>query len=533
MKKAVFLVLFLIMSKYGLSQSITINPPNREESGMELPVLTLEVLSTDCTTIVNPISDGGNQQYAYFEKGESEFPFTRGILLTTGTASVQSGPNQSLNQSTGFQNGGYLIINEILDARLGNTAIGINNVFTRFDFIPQTDEVSFRYIFGSENYGDPRNIVCNNGENRLQDGFAIIIKGPGIVPDTYDHDGDPTTPEIEFFHGGKNIALLEDGITEAGLHSIHNNADCSNIGNSALYVDIPLGTGAIASNGMTVPLVAFSEVIVGERYSLEITLTNRGDQTLDSSLFIEAPEELVTPDLEENYTICQDAQGNTIEPFQIADTNISDPAYRFRWFLEGLPIENENSQMLSLDATGQYEVEVTGPSGCSKNYPFFVMASSPPSNITYKLAGAIFTDQQELQINVEGSGEYRYRLNGSDLQTSPIFSGISPGTYQLTVSDNLGCGNETIEINILDYPRFFTPNNDGINDFWNINFSDIGRAGNVSIFDRYGSLIATTDSAQSGWNGTFQGRPLPSSDYWFVLRFDDGSIFKNHFTLKR
>jgi gliding motility-associated-like protein len=533
MKKLIFLVVLLVYSLLSRSQSISINPLGEEGSQTDISALTRSVLGSECIAIGTITSGGSLEQFGYFENGTSNFPFKRGILLTTGTVSAQGGPNQSLNQSSGIPTGGYLPIIEILDDRLQNTAIGLNSVSTRFDFIPQTTEISFRYIFASESYGDPRNIACTNGGNQLQDGFAIIIKGPAIIPDTYDHDGDPTTPEIEFLHGGKNIALLEDGLTEAGMHSIHNNTSCTNVGNSALYVEIPLGTGAISSNGMTVPLSATSSVLVGEMYSIEIMLTDRGSQTLDSSLFIEASEGLVSPDLEDTYTICKNAQDNTIEPLQTVDTGIYDDRYRFQWFLEGSPLENENGPSISLRSAGSYNVEITGPSGCSKEYPFFVSSSSPPSNVSYKLLGAVFTDQQELQVNVEGFGDYLYQLNASEPQASPLFSGIAPGTYQLTVSDRLGCGDETIEVTILDYPKFFTPNSDGINDFWNINFSDIGRLGRVSIFNRYGALIATTDSGQNGWDGTFQGRPMPSSDYWFLLEFEDGSVFKSHFTLKR
>lgn len=524
----------LIFSSWGFAQSIMINPPEKEESQMDFPSLTRSVLSSECVTIGAVSTAAGNEQIAYFEGGDSDFPFSRGIMLTTGNALAQIGPNTSFDQTTSDPNlGGYFVIQEILDARLGNLSTVRNSVSTRFDFIPQTSQISFRYIFASEAYADPRNISCDNGDNLFQDGFAIILKGPGVIPDLYDHDGNPLTPEIEFAHGGKNIALLDDGSTEAGMHSIHNNTNCNNFGNALLYEEIPLGTGSIESNGNTVPLSATSDVTIGEQYSLEIIITNRGDTTLDSSLFIEGSEELVEPNIKDNYIICQDIQGQIIEPFQMVDTGIINAGYRFRWFFEGMPLENEDGRSLSLEASGQYIVEVIGLSGCSSEYNFFVSSSSPPTNISYGLAGPVFTDEQQLVITAEGNGNYLYQLNESEQQSSPIFESISPGTYRITVSDINGCGSDTVDVEIIDYPKFFTPNNDGVNDFWNINFSDINRSGKISIFDRYGQLIATTSSNINGWDGTFNGNRMPSSDYWFVAEFDDGFVFKNHFTLKR
>lgn len=524
----------MVISPLCLAQSILINPEDRPESSMDFATLTRELLQTECLTIGFVSSFFGQVRGGYFERGSSDFPFERGLILTTGDVARQSGPNTALDETSAEPfSGGYLVINEILDARLGNTAFAQNIISTSFDFIPQTNQVSFRYIFASESYGNSENIECDNGNTILQDGFAIILKGPGIVPDTYDHDLDPNTPEIEFLHGGKNIALLDDGITEAGLGTIHDNGFCTNPGNAGLYQEIPLGTGAISSDGMTLPLTASSAVVPGEAYSLEIVLANRGDFRLDSSLFIEAAVPALEPDLESAYNICKDDQGNAIEPFLTVDSGIGFPGYEFRWFLEDTGIPDNNVPSLTITEEGRYSLEVTAPSGCSQSYAFVVTSSSPPNGITYEISGQVFSENQNLTINVVNEGNFFYQITGFSEQVSPVFEGVAPGEYLLTVTDINGCGSTTSKIMIVDFPKFFTPNNDGINDFWNIDFDQIGKTGEVLIFDRYGMLVAFTDSSLNGWDGTFNGKPLPSSDYWFVVNFDDGSIFKSHFSLKR
>ena len=92
---------------------------------------------------------------------------------------------------------------------------------------------------------------------------------------------------------------------------------------------------------------------------------------------------------------------------------------------------------------------------------------------------------------------------------------------------------------VIGYPHFFTPNGDGINDTWNVwDLSDDQPNAEILIFDRYGKLIKQIIPGGNGWNGTYNGHELPSTDYWFTIRFKDGPnleerIFKSHFSLKR
>ena len=91
---------------------------------------------------------------------------------------------------------------------------------------------------------------------------------------------------------------------------------------------------------------------------------------------------------------------------------------------------------------------------------------------------------------------------------------------------------------VIGYPKFFTPNGDGYHDTWNILGIANQPNAKIFIFDRYGKLIKQLSPSGTGWNGTFNGKRLPTSDYWFTVEFiepKDGSLklFKSHFTLKR
>ncbi|ALM47707.1 hypothetical protein AMR72_01600 [Flavobacterium psychrophilum] len=88
----------------------------------------------------------------------------------------------------------------------------------------------------------------------------------------------------------------------------------------------------------------------------------------------------------------------------------------------------------------------------------------------------------------------------------------------------------------FNYPKFFTPNGDNVNERWNITDLKDQKDAKIYIFDRYGKVIIALKPNELGWDGTYHGYKLPATDYWFkVLYFENGSEqeFKAHFSLIR
>lgn len=111
---------------------------------------------------------------------------------------------------------------------------------------------------------------------------------------------------------------------------------------------------------------------------------------------------------------------------------------------------------------------------------------------------------------------------------------MQSGTYEIYIRDKNECGRTSKEIFVLDYPKYFTPNGDGYNDVWKIEYlQKQNRLAQVNIFDRYGQLVFSGTGDNSGWDGTFNSNPLPSSDYWFSITLENKRVIKGHFSLKR
>ncbi len=191
----------------------------------------------------------------------------------------------------------------------------------------------------------------------------------------------------------------------------------------------------------------------------------------------------------------------------------------------------ETTSEIRISQPGTYTVSVSNTDGCQAQKTFTVL-SSGPATITAVTVNDFSGNQNTVQISYTGTGSYVFSLDGSFFQESPLFTNVAPGNYTVTIKDLNGCDPTFESIYVLDYPKFFTPNGDGINDFWKIeNLSQ--SAAKIYIFNRYGKLLKQISPDGMGWDGTLSGSPLPASDYWFTLFLEDGRIIKGHFALKR
>jgi gliding motility-associated-like protein len=257
------------------------------------------------------------------------------------------------------------------------------------------------------------------------------------------------------------------------------------------------------------------------------------------------PTPQITSDTGGN-TLCVDYQTDALLSGIVLNAGMANPAnYTYQWYLDGAAIEGATQPDLVIDtvAPGSYSVVVTSMTalGCeSEPAVFGVIKSGPPVLVGagYTVTGA-FTDNQTITVLVEGYGDYLYALDDGPWQSSNVFTGVIAGPHTVRVMDgnNTSCGDLTIPvIKVIDYPPYFTPNGDGIHDTWNIIGLEDEPSTKIYIFDRYGKLLKQISPAGPGWDGTYNGHPLPSTDYWFLVEYPEGGVikeFRAHFSLKR
>ena len=195
---------------------------------------------------------------------------------------------------------------------------------------------------------------------------------------------------------------------------------------------------------------------------------------------------------------------------------------------------NETTPEIEITEVGTYWVSVTTPFGCETTRVFNVTESE---QATIEFTETVdFSDPNNVTVTISGIGNYLYSLDHGVPQESNVFENVSIGYHTITVIDLNGCSEVSVEIVVIDAPKFMTPNNDGYFDTWHITGVDNLPGTTVYIFDRYGKQLAYLTSTSRGWDGTYNGALMPSNDYWFVadVKKDDIEFqVKGHFTLKR
>lgn len=231
-----------------------------------------------------------------------------------------------------------------------------------------------------------------------------------------------------------------------------------------------------------------------------------------------------------NYIPPAFCNGST-EPVEIFAGVIDDEDYLFEWET------GETTPSIMVSEPGPYEVVISRPHEvngeiiyCNLTKIIEVIESEKPQ-VSYRLIGE--PGNYQIEITAEGEGDYQFALDEGNWKNQNIFE-VDSGKHYFHVIDKNGCGMVTKEFYVIDYMKFFTPNGDGVNDFWYIRGDDPRnpQIKNTEIYDRYGKLIITL-GPHDEWDGNFHGKPMPGNDYWFKINFKDGNVFKANFSLLR
>jgi gliding motility-associated-like protein len=237
----------------------------------------------------------------------------------------------------------------------------------------------------------------------------------------------------------------------------------------------------------------------------------------------------------EDQIVCVDTSNNWLTT-PVFHTNLNTSVYQFEWYFNNvlLPV---TTSYLAPTQIGTYKVLIKNKTTNCSSFSEAKLLKSPP------LSGFItmsddFSDESIIQVYASGgSGPYLYSINGVDFQSNPVFSVAKSGEYTITIKDQSDCNFLELCACVFIYDKFFTPNNDGLNDFWTVNTPNKEKKVTVTIFDRYGKLIKEFDPTIDVWDGKFNKESLYSSDYWFVVNYlncsGETKQFKSHFTLKR
>ncbi len=184
----------------------------------------------------------------------------------------------------------------------------------------------------------------------------------------------------------------------------------------------------------------------------------------------------------------------------------------------------------------------SNPGQCASDNTIIEIQVIPISQLSIEidLISEPFNNNQTVAIRVTGgTGIYEFQLDDGPWIEDNNFSDLTGcEEYKIRARETSGCSNIAIDsFRVLDYPKFFTPNGDAKNDIWNIECLKDQVGARISIYDRYGKIVASLDPSRFGWDGNYNNTLMPTNDYWFKVEYlsRDGTprVYMSHFTLKR
>ncbi|MDI1318224.1 choice-of-anchor L domain-containing protein, partial [Flavobacterium sp.] len=438
--KRILLLLFVFMTGlYSFSQVITAN-----NTLYTVPQLVQNVLfapssgSASCIGTITNITwstgtnFGSTNGIGYFTNTNPNFPLTSGVILSTGNALSAPGAIPGGNNST--QSNGINAWTGDLDLFNYMSNLGIidpnldeydNATILEFDFVPLTNQMSFDFLFASEEYGQ---FQC-----QYSDAFAFFLTNvtAGTAP--------------------INLAVVPSTTTPISVTTIRDDAgqpDCSASNIAYFGSNNQGGTAASDSatnfNGQTVVITASSPVIPNNTYHIKLVIADLNDNQYDSAVFLGGGSfNIGTPDISgtgpyinsTDFTVANSTAvcGSTVLVIQAGAVAI--PGATYAWTL-GTTSVGTNSNLLTVTQAGTYGVNITYPGGCQQSdtitveyYPQSITLGTPSNLI--QCSGPFNLTQNTAAIlnGIPNTVSYHHTLAQAQQQSGAI---NNPTTYNGT-----------------------------------------------------------------------------------------------------
>ncbi|MCL2289507.1 MAG: choice-of-anchor L domain-containing protein, partial [Bacteroidetes bacterium] len=448
-----------------------------------------------------------------------------GLLLTTGGGRDAEGPNNHEN-TLSSQSGAPNLNDPDMNGLSPGTTLR-DGALLEFNFVPLQSEISFDYIFASEEY------TQYVGEINDLFGFFISEVGSGETP--------------------KNIALLPNTTTIVSINNVNWGqasstsgpstfsgcpTNCPGSSNPQYYVPnyhpAPYKGKYMEYNGRTVVLTAKATVIPGRAYRLKLGVANASDNWYGSGVFLRAGSLDLGAGIK---NLEGNLQMNNI--FESCETNILE--------INFLP--NSESIIVNLEYSGSAAGDIRQLNGSPMPTSLTAEPGATSVSIPYKVSSPVTVNGGNIQViatttmggceqkdtitlhvysaftpEIEttsaclgnngtikvskvmgGSSSIKMSINGTHWQhVNTIFSGLTPGDYSVMLTDSVSCDTLIYPVTIYDNPVLSNPST-VIPDICNegtATYTAASIAPNVTFSWTRASIPGITPSTGSGTGAT-------------------------------
>ncbi|MEC4049145.1 choice-of-anchor L domain-containing protein, partial [Flavobacterium sp. SUN046] len=410
------ILLFFIFTQTVLSQSIVVNTTT-----YTVPQLVTSVLfgagtgGNVCSgTISNITWDTGTNHSStngigYFTNTNANFPLQSGVILSSGNVAVAAGPNTTTQSNGAFGWPGDTELFNYIDALGIDTGLSSYNNATKleFDFVPLTNQMSFDFLFASEEYGTYQ---CD-----YSDAFAFFLTNVTAA-----------TPTI-------NLALIPSTNTPISVTTIRDtqfNTSCgsANVSYFGSYTDPSLPSAATAPtnfNGLTKKMTAATAVIPNNTYHIKLVVADRNDSAMDSAVFLGGGSfnigsaAITGSGTYDGVTAFTVANGQAIcnggtRIIKAGSNQIAGTTYS--WSFNGNPIAGANGYTYTVTQAGTYSATITYSTGCSQTSSITVeylpaIPAGTPSDLYQPITNPIFNLTTNTTPTLNGLNSSDYDVN--------------------------------------------------------------------------------------------------------------------------
>jgi len=339
MRKFIFSIIFLL-SFYSQAQNITVdaNTYTPQELIENVLINSTCISNVVVTNVVGGNFNSADESFGYFDATGTSFPFQNGLVLSTGKLQHVEGPNTTLSDDNATNWLGDSDLETILNE--SNTT---NATVIEFEFTSISNQISFNYIFASEEYQENSSSTCN-----YSDLFGFLIRPKNEVDYT-------------------NIALVPNTQTPVKVTTVHPLIPGGCAAQNETYFESWNGsTAPINFNGQTKVLTATATIIPNETYHVKLVIADEQNYRFDSAVFLEAGS------FNHGTSLGVDRLLSTNNPLCFNETLELNAATlgtgnSYKWFKNGVEIYSETNSIYTVKEAGLYKVEVTLANNCTSN----------------------------------------------------------------------------------------------------------------------------------------------------------------------
>lgn len=318
-----------------------------DESRTPLQLIEDVLINSGCASVSNVSVSGGffptgEKSYGYFNANGSTFPFQEGVMLSTGKIVSGIGPNTSLSDDGSDPS--WTGDNDL------NQALNINNTYNatvlEFDFVPLGNQISFEYIFSSEQY------LANPSANQCgyTDGFAFLLREASSSSYT-------------------NLAVIPNTNIPVKVNTVRGPGTICPPANPEYFDAFNSPQHPTNYNGQTKVLTAKSTVIPGTTYHIKLVIADQGNYRYDSAIFLKGGSFNLGVNLGDDRTIANQNPVCSNESLTLDATSVG--AQTYQWKFNGNPIPSQTGSTLDFNPpynasqNGNYSVVITFSPTCT------------------------------------------------------------------------------------------------------------------------------------------------------------------------